>query len=916
SGSFRPIYTQAYEKVASSGNPFSFHTYDRPSKKHYKVTVSSGGKGVLATTITDITGGKRIESVLKNTTQRYRSFIENSKDIIFSTDPQGKITYLSPQVVRLGKSPKELINKEIWSLSIPEDRGRVASSFQRSSYRSGKSLFEYRSWAQDGNISWFEVARKIDKDKSGDVGGFSGILMETTERKRAEDSKIRSTRTLRMVTKLHHFLLKDPEESDLLMEVCRLLLELGGYRFVWIGYAEEDEERTIRPMAHGGFPRELLARGKVSWGENEWGQCPAGRAIRTNEPSVGINLLLDPYDAFLRNDNMDRGYNSSIALPLMENERTFGVINIYSAELNPFGTTEIELLMELANEVTYGILATRHTKDDHQRSERVRRESEARFSAFMDHLPAAVFIKDENSRILYINRFMKEHFGADTWLGKSPHEYLPKNAGDAMILDDQDTLAKGYKTEIKTFKAENGVERIFRTDRFAIRREGSSPLLGGIELDITDWKLAEQELKYRLEETQNLYQLSKGLMYSNTLEEVSGKSLHRICTDFSFPRGLLFILDKKRVTLTLTHSVGLGKKDVGYSVSTPIGTDFLSRTILESVYCAIKRGIIIPSGDNAVFPMGIQDAIGFPGPDDFFITVPILSRNVPFGVLILDFGGRETLPQETIEMLAMYMTAVGTAIENVGLYHKLEESYHKLQLVDQKRSDFIDVVAHELRTPLSSIKVYTGLMNHGQIGNFTMEEISYLKDMNSNINHLNKLINEMLDFTRTGEQILNISPGKYDITDMVREIIEDFRIIAGVRGISFDLVTEGVTTANFDFELMKKAIVNLIGNAVKYSHDGGKVSVTISDEESTIKVSIADSGIGIAEEHIDHVFERFYMGDSSLTRDRDKMGLGLTIVKSIIDGHLGTISVESEVEVGSTFKFTIPKRNHDIQPDQ
>jgi len=534
----------------------------------------------------------------------------------------------------------------------------------------------------------------------------------------------------------------------------------------------------------------------------------------------------------------------------------------------------------------------------------------------MDHLPAAVFIKDENSRILYINRYMKEHFGADTWLGKSPHEYLPKNAGDAMILDDQDTLAKGYKTEIKAIRAENGVERIFRTDRFAIRREGSSPLLGGIELDITDWKLAEQELKYRLEETQNLYQLSKGLMYSNTLEEVSSKSLHRICNDFSFPRGLLFILDELRETLTLTHSVGVGDDEIRFSVSIITGTDFLSRTILGSEYCAIKQGVIIPSGSRAVFPEGLREAVGFPGPDDFFIVVPILSRSVPFGVLILDFGGRQTLPQETIEILAMYMTAVGTALENVGLYHKLQESYHKLQVVDQKRSDFIDVVAHELRTPLSSIKVYTGLMNQGQIGNFTMPEISYLKDMNSNINHLNKLIDEMLDFTRTGEQMMDISLGRYDITEVARDIIEDFRILAGVRGITFDIVTHGITIANFDYELMKKAIINLISNAVKYSYDGGKVSVILRDEGSAISVSIADSGIGIAPEHLDHVFERFYIGDLSLTRDRDKMGLGLNIVKSIIEGHQGTLSVESEVEVGSTFTFTIPKRiDDDVQTD-
>jgi signal transduction histidine kinase len=137
--------------------------------------------------------------------------------------------------------------------------------------------------------------------------------------------------------------------------------------------------------------------------------------------------------------------------------------------------------------------------------------------------------------------------------------------------------------------------------------------------------------------------------------------------------------------------------------------------------------------------------------------------------------------------------------------------------------------------------------------------------------------------------------------------VERFKTVAETRNISINLKTKGKTQAIFDKDLMKKVLSNLISNAVKYSNDNGDIFIEIEGIDNALNIVIEDKGIGIPKEHIPHIFERFYMGDTSLTRDRDKLGFGLPIARTIVERHGGKIWVESELGRGSTFYFTLPK---------
>jgi PAS domain S-box-containing protein len=238
---------------------------------------------------------------------------------------------------------------------------------------------------------------------------------------------------------------------------------------------------------------------------------------------------------------------------------------------------------------------------------------------------------------------------------------------------------------------------------------------------------------------------------------------------------------------------------------------------------------------------------------------------------------------------------------------EVEDSYHRLQKVDKMRTELIDVAAHELRTPLTSIKAYINLMETGHVGQFDDNEKPTLKDMTNNINNLNALINDMLDYTRTEGKLLELSLIKSSLTELVEEVVNNFKTIANTQNISLILTPSLDIDVPMDREMMKKVLVNLIGNAIKYSSEGGRVTISIRDGKKQVVVSVKDTGIGIKKDELPYVFERFYMGDTSLTREKDQMGFGLSIARSIIEKHFGKIWVESEHGKGSTFYFSILK---------
>ena len=190
--------------------------------------------------------------------------------------------------------------------------------------------------------------------------------------KEAEKELLRLNRALKALTECNEAMVRATEESDLLERVCQLLVEVGGFRFVWAGYAERDEAKSVRPVAHAGYEEGYLANVSVTWADEERGRGPTGTAIRTGQPCVARNYREDPKVALWRAEATRRGYASSIGLPLIADGQTLGALTLYSQAVDAFDGKEVSLLEDLAADLAFGIQTLRARAERKQAEEEIR----------------------------------------------------------------------------------------------------------------------------------------------------------------------------------------------------------------------------------------------------------------------------------------------------------------------------------------------------------------------------------------------------------------------------------------------------------------------------------------------------------------------------------------------------------------
>jgi signal transduction histidine kinase len=227
------------------------------------------------------------------------------------------------------------------------------------------------------------TGRQPDRAKTA-AERLSAAIRTAAERTESEELR-HVNRTLRALSKSSHAMLHATCESELLEEVCRIVVEDCGHALVWVGFAEEDVDKSIRPAAHAGFETGYLDTLRLTWADTERGRGPTGTAIRTGVPSYCTNMRTDPRLAPWREEAMRRGYASSVAVPLIADGRAFGALTIYARDPDPFSEDEKELLVELANDLAHGITTLR-LRASRARAEEALRESEQRHRAVAEAL--------------------------------------------------------------------------------------------------------------------------------------------------------------------------------------------------------------------------------------------------------------------------------------------------------------------------------------------------------------------------------------------------------------------------------------------------------------------------------------------------------------------------------------------------
>lgn len=244
----------------------------------------------------------------------------------------------------------------------------------------------------------------------------------------------------------------------------------------------------------------------------------------------------------------------------------------------------------------------------------------------------------------------------------------------------------------------------------------------------------------------------------------------------------------------------------------------------------------------------------------------------------------------------------------------LERANQELRRLDAMKSEFVSVASHELRTPLAAIKNAVQLVLSGKTGKVNETQTKFLTMAERNINRLTNILNDLLSLSRIESGKMEMNFQELDLKEVIEFVSNSLKLQADNKSIrlKWDIV-DPLPKVYGDREKVEQILTNLVGNAIKFTPEGGEILIMakplLEDEKKykkMVSISIRDNGIGIPEEHLSQIFEKFHQVEGSLHRSTGGTGLGLAITKGLVEAHQGKIWVESELGKGSTFTFTLP----------
>lgn len=313
----------------------------------------------------------------------------------------------------------------------------------------------------------------------------------------------RLNRTLRMISECNEALVHSNAEGDLINLICREIVEVGGYRMAWVGYAETDEDRTVRPVASAGHDDGFLGSAKISWADAPHGQGTSGSAIRSGTVIAARDILTNPRFAPWQAEARKRGYASSLALPLKDGNGTFGVLNIYAGEPDAFDADEVKLLGELADDLAYGIVSLR-AREERRKAVEALAETEERFRSLSSSAQDPVIMIDERGAITYWNSAAERVFGypGDAVLGKNLYQTIfpdrcwkDSDGGLRQFSHAENGSAAGTVVEISARRADGSeFPAELSTGTVSVRGETGAVV---VVRDITERKSYQEQLEHR-----------------------------------------------------------------------------------------------------------------------------------------------------------------------------------------------------------------------------------------------------------------------------------------------------------------------------------------------------------------------------------------------------------------------------------
>ena len=690
------------------------------------------------------------------------------------------------------------------------------------------------------------------------------MAMLISRRKEMEENLRIKDRALKTISECNQVLVRATTESDLLQDLCRLIIEKGGYRMAWVGYAENDENKTVRVVACAGCDEGYLQKSKITWSDaGERGRGPVGTAVRTGQITICHDFQSDPAFAPWREEAAQRGFASVMALPLRNAGKVFGVLVLYAAEVDAFNATEVELLTELADDLAYGIQALR-TRAEHQQAETAIRRSEARLNFALQTIRTGAWEMDLQNHTAHRTFIHDQIFGYTTpvteWnYVKFLGHVLAEDRAEVDRRFHEATAAQAdWHFECRIRRTDGAVRWIWAAGSHERGAAGEPVRMAGVVQDITERKLAEEKI-------------------------------HEQARMLDLAHDAITIRDLDQRIIYWNHGA---ERVYGWSRAEAAGQTAEELVRLDPFKVAAARRQLLEKGYwNGELTARAKDG------HELVVEAT--------WTLVRDAAGR---PQ------SIFATS-----QDITETRRLEQQAARSQRIESLGT-LASGVVHDLNNILTPIMVSIGLLKEQTKDPMLLR---LLGSLDASTQRGAQLVKQILTFGRgvKGERIpLDLRQVAREIRQLVQETFP--------KSVEFEIdAPADLWLVTGDPTQFHQVLLNLAINARDAMPAGGKLTIAFQNHAVDpvyaglnpdarvgphVLVQVTDTGTGIAPEIIGRIFDPFF----TTKPPGLGTGLGLATTFGIIKSHGGFINVYSEPGKGSTFKFYLPASATGEQAEQ
>lgn len=802
----------------------------------------------------------QILGVVGNTTERreiaeklaqernlLRILIDHLPDYIYAKDTSSRFTIANKvTAMHLGAaSPDEIIGKTDFDFSPPEFAEQYLAD-EKMLFQTGEALIGKEEPLYDHATSsekWILTTKIPLRDSDGNIIGLVGANRDITERKAAQDKLRESEERFRAISEASPFGIFLTDADGNCIYTNQFYQQITGLSF---------QQALIdgwKSAIHPEDRENVLS----AWEE----------AARSKSPFEGVYR-------YQHRDGITV-WTSVKAVKIQDSEAIVGYLGTVE------DITSRKLMQEkLAQERT--LLRT-----------------------LIDNLPDYIFAKDTEGKFLISN---KAHAQAvrvtdpEAMVGKTAYECWPQELAAQYEIDDRLVIQSGrtlFNLERVSINAEG--EHIWVSTTKAPLKDADGHIIGlvGMSRDITERKQVEESLSKHVE------QLS-------TLQRVDAELNHRLNTSYV----LSMALDAAVRLSQANHGFIAFEEDGSFVVQESVGSypkGFVldqDRSITKRVIHSEKAELITDVSQDPDYYEAIEGT-------QAQITIPLISQERFIGILNLETNKAEHFTEEVFEFLKLVTARVAVAVDNAQLYQTMQDQLHELQALyervsklEQIKTDMIRLAAHDLRNPIGVIGGYVQLLQMELGSKATAQVNEYIDYIGRATKRMEKIANDILSLQRIEASQNNVREA-VNLRDMVTAVFEEYREQAAQKAQQFELtLVDKPVFIQGDPGQLREAIHNLISNAVKYTPMSGRIDVKLVQENERVIFEVVDTGFGIPEDQHTKLFQPFFRVKNRETKNIEGTGLGLHLVKNIVERNGGTLRFESVHGKGSTFGFELP----------